>query len=57
MIEMSDSAITYPNRQQMLELIRARTASGAEDCDDHTDGRAMAESEPPFPNCIFVLAD
>ncbi len=58
MITMKDPTLTvYPNREQMLALIRARAAGGTEDCAHRADERPSDASEPPFPSCIFVFKD
>jgi hypothetical protein len=55
MISMQDTDLTvYPNREQMLALIRARAAANAE---DGADEPSSADSETPFPNCIAFVAD
>jgi len=55
MITMKDPELAYPNREQMLALIRAQAAVGTEDCADEADGRRSAGSEtPPFPTCVIV---
>jgi hypothetical protein len=52
MITMKDPALTvYPDRQQMLALIRAQTVVGA---GDSIDEQSSAQSETHFTTCIFV---
>jgi len=55
MITMKDPSLTvYPNREQMLTLIRAREAAGT---GDSADERRSAEPVPPGPTCIFHIED
>jgi hypothetical protein len=57
MITMKDPALTvYPNRQQMLDLIRARAAVVTGDSVSKAVERRAAASETPspFPNCIVA---
>jgi hypothetical protein len=44
MITLKDTAIVYPNRQQMLDLIRARAEAGASEA-----------PVPPSPTCFPLL--
>ena len=56
MITMKDPELAYPNREQMLALIRAQAAVGTEDCADESDERSSPASEtPPFPTCIGIV--
>jgi hypothetical protein len=55
MITMKDPTLTvYPNRQQMLALIQARSAADAQ---DGANEPSSAASDREFETCIFVLAD
>jgi hypothetical protein len=56
MITMNDAALTvYPNRQQMLDLIRARAASDTEHSGDQAQERPSAASLSPDPTCIPIF--
>ena len=56
MITMEDTArLVYPDRQQMLALIRARAEAGTGEYGDGVQERRSAASElTPDPTCIFV---
>ena len=57
MITMKDPSLTvYPNREQMLALIRMRVAASTEDCANERRS-AAPEPQPPSPTCVFMLED
>jgi hypothetical protein len=56
MITMKDPSLsTYPNRQQMLALIEARTTLAAGNSAE--EPRSATSDTPPYPTCVLLLTD
>ena len=54
---MKDPSLTvYPNREQMLALIRARAEASAKKLADQADS-ATFDFPPVFPVCVFLPSE